>query len=74
MSSQNVKKETNLPLLGLLEEEKREPKQAKKVDKIKCKCKNSPILIVDDDVFNIMTLRMMIKSKYKIEPDTAGNG
>mmetsp|Transcript_578 Transcript_578/g.652 ORF Transcript_578/g.652 Transcript_578/m.652 type:complete len:167 (+) Transcript_578:1942-2442(+) len=40
----------------------------------KCKCKNSPVLIVDDDVFNIMTLKMMIKGKFKLEPESASNG
>ena len=39
-----------------------------------CTCKNSPILVVDDDVFNIMTLKMMIKQKFKLEPEVASNG
>mmetsp|Transcript_35307 Transcript_35307/g.54058 ORF Transcript_35307/g.54058 Transcript_35307/m.54058 type:complete len:110 (-) Transcript_35307:687-1016(-) len=39
-----------------------------------CSCKKSPILIVDDDVFNIMTLTMIIQEQLKITPDSANNG
>ena len=39
-----------------------------------CKCKNSPILVVDDNHFNLMTLKLLIKDKFNIEPDVAIDG
>jgi len=29
-----------------------------------CRCKKSPILIVDDNAFNLETLKLIIKEKY----------
>ena len=38
-----------------------------------CASKNS-ILVVDDNVFNIMTLREIIKHQYGLQSDKAVNG
>ena len=34
----------------------------------------NPILVVDDNVFNIMTLQAIIESKYGLQSDKAVNG
>ena len=53
--------------------EKNKKKKENVLDRY-CPCKKSPILIVDDDIFNIMTLKMIIKEQFQLIPDTASNG
>ena len=39
-----------------------------------CTCGFSPILIVDDNIFNLQTLKLLINNIININPDTALNG
>jgi len=39
-----------------------------------CSCKNSPIMVVDDTVFNLETLKVMIREQYGVEVVTAQDG
>mmetsp|Transcript_19638 Transcript_19638/g.30291 ORF Transcript_19638/g.30291 Transcript_19638/m.30291 type:complete len:84 (+) Transcript_19638:3288-3539(+) len=39
-----------------------------------CKCEGSSILIVEDNIFNSETLKLMIKDRFLTNPDVAYNG
>ena len=43
-------------------------------DSWNCDCQNSPILIVDDNIFNLESLKLIVKDKFGILPDMAQNG